>query len=117
MATRTIELHDLRVAGGVMLGAAVVRPLIPLHVGVTCPLRRFTGIPCPFCGMTTSVTGAVRGHWHDALMANPVGLLAVVVAVVLLGIPRLQRVNVPRWLPHAGLTLMWAWELVRFRIL
>ena len=117
MKTQTLELHDLRIAGGVMLGAAAVRAALPFHAGIPCPLRTLTGIPCPLCGMTTSVTNTVQLRWGSAIAANPAGVLAVVAALVLLAIPRLRAVDVPRWLPHAALTLMWMWELFRFGIL
>ena len=114
----TLDLHDIRIAGGVMLGAAAVKvAFLPAHAGLPCPLRTFTGIPCPFCGMTTSVTNAVQLKWGSALAANPAGLLVVFAAVALLAVPRLRAVDVPRWLPHAALTLMWMWELFRFGIL
>jgi hypothetical protein len=118
MKMQTLDLHDIRIAGGVMLGAATVKAaFLPAHVGVPCPLRAITGIPCPFCGMTTSVTESVQLRWSSAVAANPAGLLVVLAALVLLGVPRLKAVDVPRWLPYAALTLMWMWELFRFGIL
>ncbi|MFI9269204.1 DUF2752 domain-containing protein [Kitasatospora sp. NPDC052896] len=45
--------------------------------GVLCPLRRFTGIPCPVCGSTTVFVEAGHGHWLAALTANPVTVVAV----------------------------------------
>ena len=47
-----------------------------------CPLRRFTGIPCPFCGTTTAATLVLRGRLGDALRVNPLGVIVVVVIVV-----------------------------------
>ncbi|HZQ84186.1 MAG TPA: DUF2752 domain-containing protein [Acidimicrobiales bacterium] len=114
----TLDLHDIRVAGGVMLGAAAVRAAWPGHApGLPCPLRTLTGVPCPLCGMTTSVTATVRGHLGSAVAANPAGLLFVAASVALLVSPRLKAVDVPRWLPYVALTLMWMWELLRFGIL
>ena len=81
-----------------------------------CLFRRLTGIPCPLCGMTTSVTAAVHLHLGPALAANPAGVAAVAVAVVILALPRLRRVRVPSWLAPVVLALMWAYELVRFRL-
>ena len=116
--TLTLDLHDIRVAGGVMLGAAAVRAAWPGHApGLPCPLRTLTGVPCPLCGMTTSVTATVRGHLGSAVAANPAGLLFVAAAVALLAVPRLRSVDVPGWLPYVALTLMWMWELFRFGIL
>jgi hypothetical protein len=117
MKTQTLDLHDVRLAGGVMLGAAALKAMLPLHAGIPCPLRTLTGIPCPLCGMTTSVTDTVQMKWGSAVAANPAGVLIVLAAILLLAAPRLKAVDVPRWLPHAALTLMWMWELFRFGIL
>jgi hypothetical protein len=118
LKTQTLDLHDIRIAGAVMLGAAAMKAaFLPVHAGLPCPLRTVTGIPCPFCGMTTSVTNTVELKWGSAVAANPAGVLVVLAALVLLVVPRLRAVDVPRWLPHAALTLMWMWELFRFGIL
>lgn len=42
-----------------------------------CPLRRITGIPCPMCGMTTSVVDTTRLDMHAAFTTNPFGILFV----------------------------------------
>ena len=114
----TLDLHDIRIAGAVMLGAGAVRAAWPGHApGLPCPLRTLTGVPCPLCGMTTSVTEAVHLHLGSAVAANPAGVLVVAAAVALLVSPRLKAVDVPRWLPYVALSLMWMWELFRFGIL
>jgi len=100
-----------------MLVAAAVLPLVPGHPGVPCPLRTLTGIPCPLCGMTTSVTATVHLEVGRALSANPAGPVAVAVAVALLVAWRARRVVVPGWLLPMGLTLMWLFEMHRFRLL
>lgn len=115
-ARTTLDLHDLRIAGSVMLAAAMALPLVPGPDGVPCPLRALTGVPCPLCGMTTSVTAAMHLHVGDAVAANPAGLLAVLLALAMLALPKTRRATVPVWMLVAGLALMWAWELVRLHV-
>ena len=111
----SLDGGDLRIAGGLMLAAGAILPILP-HDGVPCPLRTLTGIPCPLCGMTTSVEAAVRLELDDALAANPAGLGAVVVAIALLAL-RPKRVAVPAVLVPLALLAMWIFELHRFSIL
>jgi len=112
-ARASIDLHDLRVAGGVMLAGAALLPLLPGPDGVPCPLRTLTGIPCPLCGMTTSVTAAVHLHPMASLAASPAGMAAVLVAVGLLVARRRREASVPLWVVAGVLALMWMWQLVR----
>lgn len=97
-----------------MLAAAAVRPLVPGTPGIACPLRSLTGIPCPLCGMTTSVTAAVHLDVPAALAANPAGVAAVAAAVGLLVWRRRPTVAVPSWALLVVPALMWAYQLVRF---
>jgi hypothetical protein len=102
-----------------MLAAAAVRPAVG-NPGVPCLLRSLTGIPCPLCGMTTSVTDTVHLHLGQALAANPMGIAAVAVAVVLLVWRRAQRVALPAGAAAAVpvvLAMMWLFELHRFKVL
>lgn len=111
-----LDLRDLRLAGALMLAAAVVLPLLPGNAGIACPLRLLTGIPCPLCGMTTSVEAIVRLDLRDALVANPGGVVAVIVALVLLVRPPSRLV-----LHHAVLSgvlvTMWLFELHRYDVI
>ena len=117
MRTSAVDLHDLRIAGGVMLAGAALLPLLPGPNGLPCPLRTLTGIPCPLCGMTTSVTAAVHLDVPAALAANPAGIVAVVVAIALLVAHRRRAVSLPVWVAPVALVLMELWELVRFGLL
>jgi len=49
-----------------------------------CPIKNITGIPCPSCGSTRSLTALAKGHFTEALLINPLGLLA---AAVMLTVP------------------------------
>jgi hypothetical protein len=108
-----LDPGDVRGAAIAVLAAGV---LLPGHPGIACPLRRLTGIPCPLCGMTTSVEQTLRLHVHAAAAANPAGLLAVALAVFLI-VRRPPRLAVPAAVPPLLLVCMWLFELHRFSIL
>jgi hypothetical protein len=114
--TLTIPLRDVRIGGAVMLGAALVWPLVDQHVPLACPLRSATGIPCPLCGMTTSVVETTHGDPLAGLAANPAGVFAVVIALWLL-FTRRPDVSLPRFALPLALTGMWVFELFRFDVL
>jgi Protein of unknown function (DUF2752) len=108
--------RDLRVAGGLMLGAGLLLPFLPEGAGIPCPLRAITGVPCPLCGMTTSVTETLRLDLADALAANPAGIAAVTAAALLL-VVRPARVRVSAPLVYVTLVALWLFELHRFGFL
>ena len=99
-----------------MLAAAAVLPTLPGHPGIACPLRTLTGVPCPLCGMTTSVEESVRGHLGSAFAANP-GALALVAVAAFLLFRRPAAVRMPAALPYVVLPALWLFELHRFSIL
>ena len=112
----TVDLRDLRAAGTAMLFLAVTLPFVPGYPGVPCLLRTFTGVPCPFCGMSTSVKEAVRLQLRDAWTANPAGIAAVIAAVLLI-VFRPRRMTLPTLLIPVVLAAMWIGQLFRFSIL
>jgi len=110
----TLDPGELRVgavavvAGGAALAAAPDHPF-------TCPLRALTGVPCPLCGMTTSVEATMTLQLGDAFAAHPGGLVLVVaaLAVLLAGRP-------PSRIPVVAVALLlaagWLFQLVRFGV-
>ena len=114
--TTRVDLKGLRTFGAGMLAVAAVRPLLPVEVVPPCPLRTLTGVPCPLCGMTTSVEATLHGHLATALRANPAGVVAVVVAIALL-VVRPARVRIPTAGVYATIVSMWVFELWRFALI
>jgi len=113
-ATLGVDLVALRWAGAAMVGLGVGVPLLPHNPGLPCPMRTLTGVPCPGCGMTTAVKAVLAGHVRASVGANPFGLIAVLIAVVLIVRPRWRRVSVPVLLLVASGASSWLWELHRF---
>ena len=112
-----VELHDLRIGGGLLLVAAALASVVPGPLGALCPLRSMTGIPCPLCGMTTSVTAVAQLDPVTALAANPAGVVAVLVALGLLMFRGRRVVTMPAWLVVAAVTAMEFWQLARAGII
>ena len=111
-----IDARDARIAGIAMLGAGLALPALPGHPGIACPLRTLTGVPCPLCGMTTSVEDTLHLDLRAALAANPAGVAAVLAAVAILVVRpahfRLHQLALP-----VMLAAMWLFELHRFGFL
>jgi hypothetical protein len=126
------EHVSLFVAGTGLAGA--VYPAIMAHTGghgLPCPLRTLTGVPCPFCGMTTAMVDFTHRRWEAAAAANPLVyvLAALFAATTPVLVARAFGLAVPprRWPPAARrrasvavacLTgLSWLFQLHRFGFL
>jgi hypothetical protein len=117
LAPVTFDVSDSRGAAVVMLAAGVLFPFLPGHAGLPCPLRTLTGVPCPMCGMTSSVEATLHGHPVAALAANPAGPALVLCAAALL-IRRPKRLlHVPLGLVISLFAAMWLFELNRFHVI
>jgi hypothetical protein len=113
-ASYQADLAPFRRLGAAMLGLGLVLPRLPHDPGLPCPLRTLTGIPCPFCGLTTSVKATMRLDLHAAFLANPFGIAAVVTAIVLLLRPKWRTASFPVLLIAVAVAASWAFELHRF---
>ena len=99
-----------------------------LGMDLPCPLRRFTGVPCPLCGMTTAAAALADGDLGASLAANPflVVLAGGTLAMTALMVARLAGRAAParRWSPRAdravtlvvtvAMAVSWVVQLNRF---
>ena len=111
-----LDPADLRYAAASVVAAAAALPLLPLHPPIACPLRTVTGVPCPLCGMTTSVGETLRLDLDAALAATPAGIAAVAAALVVL-VVRPRSIRIPAAMPYVVLGCMWLYQLHRFSFL
>ena len=117
-ASFSLNVRDFRLAGiAMMIGAF----LVPLFAGVFpeawCPLRASTGVPCPLCGMTTSVTAAMHLDLPAAVQANPFGIVAIVAAAGLLFVRQRRSIRIPIPLILLAVATSWIWQLARYGFL
>jgi Protein of unknown function (DUF2752) len=118
MAARLdVDLRPVRYLGAAMLALGLALPHLPGNPGLPCPLRTVTGVPCPFCGLTTSVKAVLRGNGHAAWAANPFGLLAVALAGAMVLRPKWRHLSLPTVVVVAGVATSWLFELHRYHFL
>ncbi len=129
----SVPEHVCMFAAGAGIAGAVYPSLVS-HTGgqgLPCPLRTLTGVPCPFCGMTTATVAVTHGGWPAAAAANP--LVYVLAVVLMTTAPVLMarvagRAPAPRPWPAAArrranwalvclVSLSWLFQLHRFGFL
>ena len=89
----------------VAVAAGTVGALLLLRANLAClltpcPLRAWTGIPCPTCGGTLAVRELADGHLLAAFVANPLVTLVITVLLMsgvaaLIALPWAERVRSP----------------------
>jgi hypothetical protein len=107
--------------GATVLGAASDPSLAAPGSGL-CPFSLLTGVPCPFCGLTRSMFALGEGHVGGAAAQNPLGLLLLPLAVVLLvaggrAVAGGRRLSWPvpvLWIGLAVVLGTWAWQVARY---
>ncbi len=80
--------------GVAALGAATLIDPTTVDQGpVVCPFRHATGLPCPGCGLIRSWVYLMHGQWHDGVVANPFGVVAVLFVGLVAGVTGLAVVR------------------------
>ncbi len=81
-----------------------------------CPLKTFTGLPCPACGSTRAALALLEGNLHAAVLLNPLAVCLYLLAPVVGGFYLMKakgaaREAVPasaRRKPKSARILLWA---------
>ncbi len=68
-----------------------------------CPLRRWTGFPCPTCGGTHAALALVKGNLQEAFRENPLVATAAA-ALAVWAVLALAATLVPSWRKQPQLT-------------
>ncbi len=116
--------------GGIALAAlCAVRLPSVLSFIPSCTFKRLTGLPCPTCGSTRSLTHLAHGDIFAALAMNPLAAAGVLTAVLfflygivalLFNLPRVKVLltvnegNALRSSAAAILLIQWIYLLLRF---
>jgi hypothetical protein len=110
--TERIHGNEPRVVALGLFGAAAAWAVSPIHPPLACPLRSTTGIPCPMCGMTRACAAAVRGDLVASVRYNPMGIVLLLCAAVVVLRPNvLVRLRPPVWAIVALGAAMWVWNV------
>lgn len=91
---------DIREFGAVCMVIIVYMAVFTIFFGTSCPIRLFTGLPCPGCGITRAAILLLAGRWQQAWDMNPV-IFPVALAAFYYGINRYflgRRAKEMKWI-------------------
>lgn len=69
------DLYNMRFA---IIFISIYCIFMQIMYGTICPLKAFTGIPCPACGLTHATFYFFIGRFSEAFLFNPTVLLWIV---------------------------------------
>lgn len=124
LLARVRAAHEpLLVAALAAAGTVYLARVDPNQAGhyPTCPFRYLTGYACPGCGSLRAMHDLATGHPVDALHRNPLTVLLLPVAVVLLigwtaraaGLRPSRGWALPRWLGRTMIGVLLAFWVLR----
>ena len=70
------------------------------HPGWACPFKALFGIPCPGCGMSTSISQLLHGQWQAAFHTHafaPIFFLGVIFTLIVTLLPEALRRSAIAW--------------------
>ncbi len=113
--------------GGLALALVLLSPLAPRFAGLApaCPLKTWTGLPCPSCGTTRAALALSRFEFGEAFVRLPMqsmawtalllgGLTAGWLALRGRPLPALPR-RLPKWAPWlvvAAVLANWTYSIL-----
>ena len=103
-------LFLLSLAGYIWLGYHLLMHDRHQEAVTLCMFKNITGLPCPSCGITRSVLYLLQGNVWQAILINPLGIVAAILLVV---IPPLLVRDLVLNQQHLGITFQWAEEKIR----
>jgi hypothetical protein len=117
LASSEIDVRRLRKPAAIFLAGGLLLAHLPAGWGLPCPMRALTGVPCPFCGATTSVRDTLGGHVRAGFLTAPLGLVLIVAAFAITLRLGPGNVRILRPLVIGGVLAEWCFELFRFHVL
>lgn len=70
------DIYNLRFA---ILVIAIYSAFMQIGFGTVCPLKAFTGITCPACGLTHATIYLLTGRFREAFSSNSTVILWMIV--------------------------------------
>lgn len=74
-------LKDIRQFGLAVVVLLIYMTVVSQIFGAFCPVRLFTGLPCPGCGITRAAVFLMTCRWQQAWQMNPVVFPVVAAAL------------------------------------
>ena len=117
LAPSGLDVRRLRKPAAIFVAGGLLLAHLPEGWGLPCPMRTLTGIPCPFCGVTTSVRDTLGGRVRAGFDAAPLGVVLLVAAIAIVLRLGPAHVRIVRPIAIISVVTEWCFELHRFHII